>query len=145
MTTADFIRCPSCTTPDACGRWGKCDRRTADALDALMASDADIIAEPDYGRAHAYSVLRAILDDAYEQAASGKGAERHANGQPWSRQPINTITEAVGPGFPAGQAIKKLTEALGMLRRGEADAAHREVLGAIVYAAALAHHIGGKK
>ena len=145
MTTADFIRCPDCTTPDACGTVSRCVRRTADELDALMAADADIIAAPDYGQAHAYSVLRAILDDAYAQAASGKGAERHANGQVWSRQPINTITEAVGPGFPAGQAIKKLIEALGMLRRGEADAARREILGAIVYAAALAHHIDGQR
>ena len=141
MTTADFTACPDCTTTDTCGRAGRCARRTAEYLDTLMAADADLIAAPDYGQAHAYSALRAILEDAYAQAATGKGAERHANGQPWSRQPINTITEAVGPGFPAGQAIKKLTEALGMLRGGEADAAHREALGAIVYAAALAHHI----
>ena len=145
MTTSDFIPCPPCTTPDACGFMGRCARRTADALDALMASDADLIAAPDYGQAHAYSVLRAILEDAYAQAASGKGAERHANGRPWTEQPINTITEAVGVGFPAGQAMKKLGEAMGMLRRGEADAARREILGAIVYAAALAHHIGGKR
>ena len=45
MTTADFIPGPDCPIPDACGRWRKCDRRTADALDAPMASDADLIAD----------------------------------------------------------------------------------------------------
>ena len=114
------------------------------ALDELIASDVDLIVDPDCGLSTRYATLRAILDEAYAQSAKGKGAERHANGKPWADQPINTITEAVGAGFPAGQAMKKLTEAMGMLRRGDAAGARREVLGAIVYAAALAHNIGGK-
>lgn len=119
MTTADFIPCPPCQTPDACGkvsRW----------LDCF----------PDD-----YAALRAILDAALAQSAEGKGRERHADGRPWEAQPINTITAAVGIGFPLGQAVKKLTEAAGMLRRGEADAARAELLGAIVYTAAAVHAV----
>ena len=124
MTTADFHRCGACPTTDSCGMVGRCLHRD--------------VAPP-----QPYAALRAILDEAFEQSASGKGAERHANGQPWDEQPINTIAATVGVGFPAGQAIKKLSEAVGMLRRGQSDAARREVLGAIVYAAAMVRHIDG--
>ena len=47
----------------------------------------------------------------------------------------------VGAGFPLGQAIKKAQEATGMLNRGEKDAAIRELLGVINYAAAAVHLI----
>ena len=84
-----------------------------------------------------YETLRAILDEAYAQSATGKGRERHAtDGEPWERQPILEISRRVGLGFPLGQAIKKCTEAAGMVERGQADAAVRELLGAIVYTAA---------
>lgn len=86
-----------------------------------------------------YAALQAILDEALHQSAQGKGAERHADGKPWTEQPIMRICETVGTGFAHGQALKKLGEAAGMLKRGEIDAARREVLGAIVYAAAVAH------
>ena len=148
MTTADFTPCPPCTTPYACGmdRWRMEARCPADdrccKLYYVSGEPCEGCA-PDAQPEH-YTTLRAILDEAYAQSAEGKGAERHANGRPWADQPINTITATVGPGFPAGQAIKKLTEAMGMLRRGEGEAARREVLGAIVYAAAVAHHIGDK-
>lgn len=79
----------------------------------------------------AYSVLRSILDEAYQQAASGKGKERHANGKPWSDQPIAKIGRMVGIGFNLGQVMKKAQEA----SRMDDDAACRELLGAIVYAA----------
>lgn len=86
-----------------------------------------------------YADLREILNQALHQSMSGKGKERHANGKPWTDQPINTITDAVGIGFPMGQAIKKITEARGMMDRGNTDAARAEILGAIVYAAAAVH------
>jgi len=82
-----------------------------------------------------YEPLRQILLDAFEQSASGKGSERHGNGQPWTQQPILTITRSVGLGFPTGQAIKKTIEASGMVERAQLDAAERELLGAIVYLA----------
>lgn len=82
-----------------------------------------------------YSRLREILDKAFDQAATGKGKERHENSLAWHEQPILTIGHMTGPGFAVGQSIKKQGEALGMLERGQVDAALAEILGAIVYAA----------
>jgi len=82
-----------------------------------------------------YAPLRAILDAAYEQSAAGKGVERHGNGLPWLEQPICQIGRSVGLGFTTGQALKKITEAVGMVNRGDKAAAERELLGAIVYVA----------
>lgn len=86
-----------------------------------------------------YEPLRRVLQEAHDQAANGKGAERHADGQPFVEQPIFAISglPGVGEGFMAGQAIKKVNEAMGMEHRGQAVAAKRELLGAIVYLAAL--------
>lgn len=78
-----------------------------------------------------YQALRDVLDEAYEQAANGKGKDRHADGKAWLNQPIFEIGRMVGVGFNTGQAIKKLQES----SRMEPDAAIRELLGAIVYAA----------
>lgn len=83
-----------------------------------------------------YSPLRYVLDRAFEQAAFGKGRERHANGRPFVQQPIMEITRMHGIGFVTGQASKKAQEAVGMADRGEFSAAERELLGAIVYLAA---------
>ena len=99
----------------------------------------DTVAAEDTG--DAYGALRGILDEAYNQSAKGKGLERHGNGRAWTEQPILAITRDTGIGFPTGQAIKKVTEAVGMLGRGEGDAAARELLGAIVYTAAAIHFI----
>lgn len=84
-----------------------------------------------------YTALRAVLNTAYDQAARGKGVERHGNGKAWTEQPIFTIAGQVGDGFNAGQAIKKIQEAQQMAARGEYAKAQHEVLGAIVYAASL--------
>ena len=78
-----------------------------------------------------YESLRRTLDDAYEQAAHGKGAERHGNGLPFDRQPMQHLISDHGLGFATGQAAKKASEALGM----DHGAARRELLGAIVYLA----------
>lgn len=82
-----------------------------------------------------YRKLRTVLDKAYEQAAHGKGKERHANGRTFDRQPIAEIGRMVGIGYNAGQAMKKTQEAVGMASRGETEAAVRELYGVIVYAA----------
>jgi len=84
-----------------------------------------------------YATLRTVLNTAYDQAARGKGVERHGNGKAWTEQPIFTIAGQVGDGFNAGQAIKKIQEAQQMAARGEYAKAQHEVLGAIVYAASL--------
>lgn len=82
-----------------------------------------------------YLTLRQVLDGALLQAARGKGAERHANAQPFECQPMQRIAERRGIGFILGQADKKSEEAQGMLERHDQAAAIRELLGAIVYLA----------
>ena len=89
-----------------------------------------------------YDSLFTILCKALHQAQDGKGKERHAQPDtPFEDQPIIQIGRLVGMGFQNGQAIKKMVEAQGMLRRGEFNAAEREVLGAINYLAAVAIEI----
>lgn len=85
-----------------------------------------------------YLPLREVLQEAHDQAANGKGAERHADGRPFNEQPIFAISglSGVGGGFLVGQAVKKANEAMGMAQRGQIDAAKRDLLGAIVYLAA---------
>ncbi len=77
-----------------------------------------------------YEALAAVLAEALDQAAAGKGRERHAQGEtPFDRQPICEIARMVGPGFNVGQAMKKGQEAM-RLPPGR-DVA--ELLGAINY------------
>jgi hypothetical protein len=86
-----------------------------------------------------YAPLADVLYRALEQASAGKGAERHATANPFVEQPIMTIARSLrsaGLGFQTGQAIKKTTEAVGMVERGQHAAAERELLGAINYLAA---------
>lgn len=83
-----------------------------------------------------YGDLYAILLDAFDQSAHGKGKERHANAKPFDRQPIMEIGRMVGPGYAIGQLMKKAQEAMTMQSREQFDAAERELLGVIVYAAA---------
>lgn len=83
-----------------------------------------------------YEPLKAVLARALEQAAHGKGKDRHANGQPFMDQPIMTIARMVGPGFHIGQAMKKAQEANTMAGRGHAQNAVFELLGAVNYLAA---------
>lgn len=87
-----------------------------------------------------YEALRYELEQAFAQAACGKGRERHANNRHFEEQPILKICQLAGDGFAVGQVMKKLQEAQGMVARGEGEAALREVHGAIVYCAALAIH-----
>lgn len=87
------------------------------------------------GQVKGYEMLDDVLARAFDQAASGKGAERHANSKPFHEQPMQKIADRRGIGFILGQADKKSEEAQGMLERGERDAAVRELLGAIVYLA----------
>lgn len=88
-----------------------------------------------------YATLRNVLDRAYEQAATGKGNERHGNMLNFERQPMQDVTKLVGLGFPLGQAIKKAQEAT----RLETDAAVKELLGAINYLAGAVIWLEGEK
>lgn len=86
--------------------------------------------------AEGYELLSNILQDAFEQASTGKGKERHGRGLPWHEQAIFTLGRQYGPGGTGFQAAKKIGEAMGMIERGDFEAAEREILGTIVYAAA---------
>jgi hypothetical protein len=101
-----------------------------------QAQQAQTQAEPEpLDKVPGYETLDAVLRDAYDQAARGKGAERHADNKPFDAQPMQLIADRRGIGFILGQADKKSEEAQGMLNRGRVDAAIRELLGAIVYTA----------
>jgi len=78
-----------------------------------------------------YEPLAAVLQRAYEQAAGGKGKERHAQGKPFLEQPMQELISLYGLGFALGQAGKKAQESQRLPR----DKAVHELLGAIVYLA----------
>lgn len=78
-----------------------------------------------------YACLQEVLSRAYEQAATGKGAQRHAQAQRFDEQPMQKLIDLYGVGFAFGQAGKKMQES----QRLDRDAGVRELLGAIVYIA----------
>lgn len=82
-----------------------------------------------------YQTLACVLQAAYDQASAGKGAERHARGNPFHEQHMQTISSLLdsdrGMAF---QAIKKLTEGLDFT---DPDRRERELLGVIVYVAGI--------
>lgn len=88
-----------------------------------------------------YNELMLVLCEAYRQASTGKGKERHANDLPFHLQPMQQVAARRGIGFILGQADKKSEEAQGMLERGDRDKAVHELLGAIVYLAGAVIHV----
>lgn len=82
-----------------------------------------------------YETLASVLQAAYDQAAMGKGAERHATGLPFDQQPMQTGSDLLGTDAGlAFQAIKKIREGRAF---EEYDRFERELLGAIVYIAGM--------
>jgi hypothetical protein len=80
-----------------------------------------------------YESLANVLHDAFDQAASGKGKERHANGdEQFEDQICCSVSKRIGVAGPLFQVIKKADEA----SRMKPEAAVRELYGAINYAAA---------
>lgn len=78
-----------------------------------------------------YHSLATVLLRAFEQAARGKGAERHAQGAPFDQQPMQELCSLYGVGFALGQAAKKAQES----QRLPHARAVAELLGAINYLA----------
>jgi hypothetical protein len=78
-----------------------------------------------------YASLADVLNRAFDQAARGKGDERHATPKPFEEQPMQARIRAHGIGFATGQAAKKSEEAHRLPR----DRAVHELLGAIIYLA----------
>lgn len=90
--------------------------------------------------------LESVFADVLVQVTKGKGSERHGateggRGLTFSEQPIMTITRYVGNGYPLGQAMKKLSEVPALMKHKGRDAAYKEILGAIAYAAAAALYL----
>jgi hypothetical protein len=79
-----------------------------------------------------YNILIQVLIEAFNQAAYGKGKERHASNDSYDKQPCCSIARKVGIGFPLGQAMKKIEESI----RLETEHGIAELLGAINYIAA---------
>lgn len=79
------------------------------------------------------------LQAAHNQAMEGKGKERHGGDMPFTEQPIMAIQRML-EGSPIDghlfQVMKKAQEAGRMAKRGDGEAAIRELYGVIVYAAA---------
>ena len=97
------------------------------AIDPRAASTGtDLFDVPGYER------LAGVLIRAYAQAAEGKGAERHAQGQPFHAQPMQQLIQLYGVGFALGQAAKKAQEAP---RLPTVERQVAELLGAINYLA----------
>lgn len=78
-----------------------------------------------------YESLADVLERAFDQAANGKGNDRHAQGQPFDQQPMQLLIKLYGPGFALGQAAKKAQES----QRLPYERAVAELLGAINYLA----------
>lgn len=86
-------------------------------------------------RVPGYEQLASVLQDAYDQCAEGKGAERHARGNPFHEQHMQTISRLFNTDKGmAFQVVKKLTEGLDM---PDHDRRERELLGVIVYTAGI--------
>jgi hypothetical protein len=82
-----------------------------------------------------YATLKRVLADALLQAKSGKGKERHADGESFENQKICVINRWLAGSPIAGplfQVVKKTVES----SRMAPDAAIRELYGAINYASA---------
>lgn len=90
-----------------------------------------------------YEPLAEVLRAAYDQSARGKGKSRHAKNpvskgeKPFNEQPIMAIGRMCGVGYQAGQVQKKAQEACTMFDNGNKSMAQAELLGCIVYAAAM--------
>lgn len=82
-----------------------------------------------------YDSLASVLKDAFDQASTGKGKERHANDLPFDEQPMQSISNLLdstdGMEF---QVIKKIKEAKSLPTLAQKE---RELLGAIVYTAGI--------
>lgn len=82
-----------------------------------------------------YEQLVQVLRDAHDQAAYGKGKERHANNLPFHKQRMQQISEMLNsPDGMTYQVMKKVTEGLAM---PELDRKVTELLGAINYLAGI--------
>lgn len=82
-----------------------------------------------------YEKLVAVFQAAHDQAAHGKGKERHANGLPFHEQRMQSISKLLdSPDGMAYQVVKKMTEGLQFEGHQQRE---KELLGAINYLAGI--------
>lgn len=82
-----------------------------------------------------YEKLVAVFQAAHDQAAHGKGKERHANGLPFHEQRMQSISKTLASADGmAYQVVKKMTEGLQFADHAKREA---ELLGAINYLAGI--------
>lgn len=81
--------------------------------------------------ADGYASLGAVYKDAFDQAAFGKGKERHADNEPFDKQVMQDGARRFGRGFLLGQVFKKTEES----QRLPYAQARAELLGALNYLA----------
>ena len=99
------------------------------------AVDPQLKAFPKFTMDEDYRSLAGVLVEAYHQAQSGKGKERHANDLAFEAQPMQAISDMLGSDKGmAFQACKKIVEATNMQNL---PAFEREILGAINYLAGM--------
>jgi hypothetical protein len=98
-------------------------------LDEFLGTEADAV-DPVMS-VEGYDCLRDVLIRAYDQAAKGKGDERHAQGSAFEDQPMQKTIDLYGVGFALGQSAKKAQESMRLPK----DRAIIELLGGIVYLA----------
>lgn len=92
---------------------------------------------PGAGTEVLYAALEQVLNAAFDQAATGKGKDRHAGAdEPFEHQFICEGQREFGIGGGLFQAVKKLKEGARFADRGERDRAVFEMRGAINYIAA---------
>jgi len=87
-----------------------------------------------------YTSLGNVLNDAFTQAAEGKGKERHACDNKFEDQLICQIQRMLKDhpfGGQAFQAIKKTIEAGRLYKISGSESAKAEILGAMNYLAAM--------
>lgn len=83
-----------------------------------------------------YESLAEVLQEALDQAQSGKGKERHANADPFESQEICDGARKCGVGAMVYQARKKSLEALRLKEKHGVERALPDLYGAINYLAA---------
>jgi len=113
-------------------------------LDAILSVEPAPLIDPDHIRRSYrfadvceanYLQLALVLQRAHDQAAYGKGKDRHAKGQPFHEQRMQSVSRLLdSPDGMAYQVLKKVTEGL-ELPTTERKVA--ELLGAINYLAGI--------
>lgn len=108
------------------------------SADLLKAWQAVRVENGDYllpgHKVEGYKSLEGVLFRAYQQAAVGKGSERHGRGLTFEEQPTQVISDLLDSDAGlAFQAIKKVNEGM----RLEHEPKIKEMLGAINYIASI--------